>query len=720
MCARCSYGSALVVDVWDKGKVVPSSPAEVVKRVRDGSLSALDWVSDGITAPLPIAAHPQYRGLFLDGVRLDIPGVDLPVPKHELQVRPFWVLSRVGLVAAVAAAIAALVLGPRAASAWGQILIGLRDPVVEARLDTLPIVATNPNEEPRAALLAAAWRAWDDGTPEGLARATDRARTAAARAPADAEAQAALVFFLSMANADPQAREIALRRAYEVGAGTAALQLAEAAVALREGKRERAILLAEACAAEHPDMLPCRQLALDASPDDTATLTDRRIAYDALARDWPSSVRVRAQRARVAVRMDSPDAETLLAEVRALLPDDPRLMVADAELRFKNGDVQGAQTLARAVGERPTVTVALGTAEVAIAEHRAEDALTALAPVREVAPTDPGEIARGLLLEAQARLLRAESNATSDTIEALVAALPPLVRVDAAGAASVQVRLRTARLRADPRAGDVAWAGAHVASENRRDRARLWATRAVSLLERGQLAAAARAADDAIELDSSEVAPHVVRMAVAASLRQPAELEAALRGAVVGIDGRASRRRVQGGALVEPPPFGEAREAFERLARTAPSVAVMRAQTVLAWLEGTGGAPGFVEGDAVMCGLGAREALRRAELGNALALANCASAAEPDERAWHVARLEALVALRRWEVAQDALASATRRLDERADHSVVRDPYLDALAAEVAAGRGDRATMMKVGRLALAGDPLDVVTRQMLRRPVID
>jgi hypothetical protein len=40
-------------------------------------------------------------------VRLDIPGVDLPVPKHELQVRPFWVLSRVGLVAAVAAAVAA-------------------------------------------------------------------------------------------------------------------------------------------------------------------------------------------------------------------------------------------------------------------------------------------------------------------------------------------------------------------------------------------------------------------------------------------------------------------------------------------------------------------------------------------------------------------------------------------------------------------------------------
>ncbi|MEN9787074.1 MAG: hypothetical protein RLZZ299_2338 [Pseudomonadota bacterium] len=732
-CQRCAYGVALVVDVWKGAKSASRSPAEVVAKVRGGELSGLDWIADGIAAPMPIAAHPTYRALFLPGLPLDIPGLEEEVveevAEEERVVRPWWILASFTTMVVAAAAAAVLWLGPRAAAAWGAILIGLRDPGLEASLDVHTIVADSVSDAPRATLLAEAWRGWGEGTPEGLVRAVERARSLAVRAPEDAEALGTLAFLLAHAGNAPLDRDAALRRAEAAAPDSPVVLLARGAIALSLGDRVQAAEHAEACLQAAPTMLPCQELAVQATAETPETLRDRMVALDTLAEAWPGNVRVRARRAQVAVALDAPDAQPLLEEVRALLPEDHTLMVADAELRFKDGDVGGARALASAAGDAANEAVAISAAETAVADDDFEAALALLAPLRASPPRETADVVRVAALEAQARLRGAETLGGAGRWEVARLAVERLRALAPSSPITAQLGMRVARGRQDARGIEVAWGWVSLAGAEPRDRSRAWATRANTLLSRGLARSAQVAALDAVRADPLDATPHVIHIAAAAAARDVPGLRAAVREALERRDGRRARRKAHGGAIVEPAPWARAVVAVERLPASGVGCrpdaegglgdVCVAARATLAWLQREGAAEAGV-GGLVGAAIRGRAALARGDASAALAAMDEAVALEPDTYAWRLGRLEALVALARWAEADEAVRAAARTYRAVDRNGPPYDPYLEALHADVAAARGLRDEAVEAGRRALALDPLDVATRRMLRRPGIN
>jgi tetratricopeptide (TPR) repeat protein len=143
------------------------------------------------------------------------------------------------------------------------------------------------------------------------------------------------------------------------------------------------------------------------------------------------------------------------------------------------------------------------------------------------------------------------------------------------------------------------------------------------------------------------------------------------------------------------------------------------ARATLAWLEREGASDVGV-GGIVGTAIRARAAFARGDKATALAAMDDAVAMEPDRYAWRLGRLEALVALKRWNEADEAVRAAARTYHPAARTGPAYDAYLEALHAEVAAARGLRDEAVEAGRKALAQDPLDVATRRMLRRPGIN
>ncbi len=696
------------------------APEDITRGVRAGEIVGTDWISDGVVAPCPVAAHPDYRSMFLPGM-LQVPVEDL-TPGFVVRARRVvsWAVQAAALALLTAVATGALAVaavGPEEVAYRVLVRLDAERAREDLSSEARALLRGEAPEEPRATLLADAWRAWGEGSPEGLARAVDFARRASVRAPDDAESWGTLAYFLSVERGSERLRVSAATRAQVLDPSASAVQLAAGGEHLAHGDLFRAMAHARACLAAAPAMLPCRELALESEPDARETAARRMAEFDALAAQWPANLRLRAHAARLAVLIDAPTAERRLAEARALMPDDVPLRVAEAQLRYRDGEVDAGRDLVATVAPGINPAVVLGEAEAALQEANPQQALAALAALSGGQSPDLGEEIALRRVGAQARVLLAGVGGPGvrQRRQEALAAVEHLMELDAVAASTVQVAMLLAEIEGRPADGDRAWSRLDTRASSRRDVARVWATRSVVLLSRQDLSGARIAATDAVHADGTEVAPHVVRMVVSSLTRDVGALEAASRDVARLPDLRQARRLPQGGATEVEPPWGEANRAVAAFARLAPApvglaTAVARADAALDILRGRAAtATGLQGSEAVDFALRARGYQRTNQPRAAVRAAQQAVALEPGEAHWRLLLAETSVQDQDWKQAVDALMAA-RRL------GLGDDAYVDALEAEAASALGQEARLHEAARRAVAADPLDVATRKLLRR----
>jgi hypothetical protein len=544
----------------------------------------------------------------------------------------------------------------------------------------------------------------------------DASRALVARSPNDAEAWSTLAFFLTENGSDAPLRDAALARATLLAPDSPMLDLVRASIALADGDTARARAHAEACAAHAPRVLVCQEFVLVASDDDRAGAPLRIAALDRLAQQWPANVRLRVHAARLAVAIDAPSAERRLAVARALAPDDRQLQLAEAELRYRDGDVAVAQELTQDVSkvENPSVLVAEADA---LLLRDPQAALAAVMPLVGADDFDPEVAREAARLHAQAAVAVARFGGPGVRARR-AAALEALARLQAlapGAPATVQLAMMLAELEGRPADADRAWSRLDTRGASRRDVARAWGTRATQLLARHDLRGARAAAADAVAADGSELAPHVVRVVVSALMRDVPGLEQSARDVARLHDLRAQRRLPQGGALEVEPPWGEANRALDAVRSLSPAPvgverALRRADVAMAMLRGQYGVARVHPGDdAVDIAFRARGYQRDGNAAEATRLARRAAVLEPEEVSWRMLLAETSVEGREWEQAADSVM-AVRRLAH------APDAYADALDAEAAAALGHRDRLAEAARRAISADPLDVATRKLLRR----
>jgi hypothetical protein len=718
-CGRCAYGKVLVVQVLRGREHLTMSPTDIVEGIRMGELDGLAWVDDGVEAPCPLAAHPGYRAYFLPGLAERLLGQvdDTPAARaRRLAQRVAHVLFLGVMGALAAASITLAVLGPADVGYRARVALKLEDSREKIARSTRELLASPVPEEPRAVLAARAWGGWAEGTTRGLQHAVTASKALVVRSPNDAEAWATLAFFLTEDGTEPALRDAALARSMILAPDGPLNDLVRGSMALADGDTTRARAYGHACATHAPTLLACEELALVAEADLREGAAVRIAAFDSLAQRWPANVRLRVQAARIAVAIDAPSAERRLAVARALAPDDTRLQLAEAQLRYRDGDVALAQQLA---AEAPKVQ----SPEVLVAETDAllltdpQAALVVIAPLIDGGSDDPAVMKEARRAHAQAlvRIAAYGGPGVRARRQAAREALTQLQSIASGAPSTVQLAMMLAELEGRPLDADRAWSLLDTRGAPRRDVARAWGTRATQLLARQDLRGARAAAADAVAADGTEVAPHVVRIVVSALMRDVPGLEQSARDVARLYDMRAGRRLPQGGALEVEPPWGEVNRALDAVRVLSPAPvgldrALRRADVAMALLrEQLTVVRGHSGEDAVDVGFRARGFQRAGNAAEATRLAHRAAVLEPEEASWRMLLAETSVAGREWERAADAVM-AVRRL------SRAPDAYADALDAEAAAALGQRERLAETANRAISADPLDVATRKLLRR----
>jgi tetratricopeptide (TPR) repeat protein len=705
--------------VWSEGEVLSLDHAAIAGRLREARLAPGDWVAEDDGPWRPIAAHPDFRALYLPGHAEALPEEETAAPRALVMPppssapaapRPTGGPSRAAMLAVPGLVLVAALAGagwwfsrgapeapvepaapapPVAAASVAAPVPVAPPPAPAGALDALA-ARVGEVEEPRALLVARAWSARFAGD---LPAAVTAAERAVVRAPDDPEALGLLAELYVLADREPALAKELRARANEKGPHSAAASRATASIAFAQGRADAALAEAERCLQLAPDDVGCRavHLAVTESGRDPANLL---YAYDALARDWPANRELVRHAALLAARADAAGAEERLAAARKLFRDDAELAHADSRQRLRAGDLDGALALLGSPAADVSPEVALDAAGILVAKGDGAGARAWL----DVLPEPGGADARARyrLLALQARILLAEADPAraADVAPAAVA----LAELGGKGAADLQARVIAARLGGP----DVAWAAPDPATEHRRDVARAWMARVALLVEKGRAPDALAAAEEAVKADPSDPAAHLWKARALMVAQNPKGAYDALRAAVARVDGQAARRSGVGGALPVPAPTAWIGDADLNLTTEAGF-----ARRVWTWLHGQTPALDGGAGDPELHALRARVRLQQGDPAGALAEIDRASAAQPREAAWHVVRVQALVALGRW-------ADAERSL-ETIRSAGVQTPIVHALRAQVAKARKSPAVALDAARAATAADPLDVEARRLLR-----
>ncbi len=721
VCTRCAEGPPSHFTVHQRGDLLTLSFDEVRARLVAGTLDPTSWAVDAHGTSAPVCAHPELRALFLPGhpLVLELPEPDAVEPDVVVAPRRAprpWVTIGGGLTAVAALLVAtfAVVGMPGAVPA--------HDAAVEADPLAARIATVGTADSPRTLELALAWRERGTQTPQGRKRALDHALCAAARWPHDAEALALLAALWTEADDEPDLRRRALERARAASPTLPTVRFARGVAALRSGRVAEARRFAENCLEDAPDFLPCEELRIDALGVDAAGVTAVVAAYDALAARWPSNAAPVARAAVLAATADLPTARARIDEARRRMPNHPGLLAADVALRFRDGEVQVARSLASALGPAPSTAIALAAAEADIA---ANDAASALQWLRSVENTDAaGDVERRRIrrLVAQARWLLARLNGEPSALDAAVRAASRLRESGASGPADAQVLMLVACATDDPIGFERAWAQMSTVDAAGRDIARAWSIRAAQLARapgvcptgrdaKPRFRDAANAAEDAVAAEPSEPVGHLWRVALYAELRDPERLQGAIADALRHVDGRADRRNPSGGALVVGPDAAWVADILRVGADGGAASLTPLAGATMAWLAGdldraSAGLAGLAASRDTRA-LRARVAFAKGDTQVALSYADTLVREEPREPAWHLLRAQGLARVRRH---AEAAAELDRAAALRPTSSLVA-----SLRAEVVAARGNRADAQAFAADALARDPLDLVARRAVR-----
>ncbi|MFZ5476456.1 MAG: tetratricopeptide repeat protein, partial [Myxococcota bacterium] len=570
-----------------------------------------------------------------------------------------------------------------------------------------PVVALGPIEtmtarvgaveEPRALLVARAWTARLGGDRDGAVRLAERA---VARSPEDPEALALLAELYVEADQEPDLARELRRRAQQKGPQNVAASRAMARIAWTQGRVDAALAEAERCVSLAPDDVGCRavNLAVTEGGRDPANVL---YAYDELAKAWPANRELARRGALLAVAADAGGAEDRVAAARKLLPKDEDLKRADAKLRMRVGDLDGALSLLGVPSPNAAPDGALDAAAILVAKGDGAGARAWLDALPE--PGRAESRARYRLLAVQARLLLARADASrSPEVAAAAAALADL---GGRSAAEIQAKVLAATFAG----GDVAaaWTAPDPEKSPRRDVARAWLARAAAEVAAGRPPEALSAAEEAVKADPSDPTAHLWKTQALLLAQNGNGAMAALRAAVAAVDGQAARRSPVDAALPVPAP---AHLALDKLGAGDLALRNQRAlaEDVIAWLRG--GSPSLDPSDvteAELHALRARVRLARGDAAGALVEIEKAAAMQPRQAAWHVVRAQAQVALGRWSDAERSLETI-----RSAGH---RTPIVSALRAQVAKARKSPAAALDAAREAVAADPADVVARRLLR-----
>ncbi len=718
--------------------------AGVRARLVAGTLDGTDVVIDG-AATTSVAAHPAFRAFFMPGHADALPprtvAAGAPAaPPSAGRGRRVLLLVGVGgvLAAALVAVFAALPdagegavrrpIPPIGASVAPAVEVipgpdvlpagspeSAPPPVEAAPVGPIEALAqrVGPVEEPRAALLAAAWEARLLATTKGAEDAIVAAERAVARAPSDPEALALLAEVYADAGREPELRTALLARAVATAEAAPAVRRAVAVEALAQLDYAGARLSADTCLRTHPTDLGCREVMGRALESGAAVLKEAEAsnllyALDELAAAWPENKDLPRRGALLAARSDLLGAEARLAVERKRMPKDPALLAASALLAFRDGSTVKARGILETLDPAPDALLVEAAGE-AVGRGAAEEALGYLARL-QAKPT--GRDAR--LYEVQARWLLARAGKAP--VAEATAAGERAAQLDGGHPAVVQARVAIAGLADDPAAAARAWEKLQTRGPAPVDLARAWMARAALNLSQDHPREALIEVDSAMQADRSTPEVFLWMATVQVAGQNGIAASKALREAIVSIDGRHARRRAYGGALPVPADVPALRAGLTALLTGDPARAddLAVSTAVLDWLEGdldaarASLAPLVERGiDPDALALDARLLLAKGQAPGALARVNQALALRPKEVAWQLVRAEALLSIGKASEAEAAIAAA------RSGNVPVTS--LQLVVGKVAARNGNTAAALVARRAAVAADPTDLVARRALR-----
>ncbi|MBM4369314.1 MAG: tetratricopeptide repeat protein, partial [Deltaproteobacteria bacterium] len=322
--------------------------------------------------------------------------------------------------------------------------------------------------------------------------------------------------------------------------GADACQRARAALLLAKRDAQSARAAVSDCAGRGD--LECRALYVNTALADSEHPLEALGAVKKLLEAWPQNRELARLVALLSADADLPDARTRVEEARKEIRDDPALESAYAGLCLLDGQAKEGIAIAVALGEAAPPALRVRAAGVAIDLGDVERALVLVGEIGTRADLPEAVRRSARLGAAQARYLDARRDAAKlDAARSATASLVELGRTDPVVA---QVRALVGRLAGDNTEEARAWASMDSSLRKGAELARVLDTQvALGIEARQPVSDLVPLAEQARRADLSAPEPHLWLARVHLEGHNPAQAIDVLLGAIVQVDGQASRRR---------------------------------------------------------------------------------------------------------------------------------------------------------------------------------
>lgn len=716
--------------------------AGVVERLRAGQLLGTDWIVDESGEATPVAAHPAFAALLVQGLIPEFVPVVIPPPTPDaasaVNRPPNRPRALAGSFARIVASVVVLAaLGAAGVWAWEhQAAIELKmqesvTAVVEPKVAPAasgPIAPLPPAPkliealvarvgvvgETRSTLLARAWAARLGGGLAGQEAAVTLAEQAVARSPNDPESLGLLAELLADLRREGPLVDELLTRCEAAGAGIDACARARAAKVIASGDVASARGIVQDCAGKGD--LPCRALYVATVNADGLHASEALAAVDKLAGDWSTNRELARKGAVLAASLDLPEALARVESVRRDVKGDLELDAALGTLLLRDGNSKDALEVVAAMGDAAPVAlrVDLSLSLAGSGRYAEAKALLGDLPTRPNLPE--GVQAKARLALAQAAYQAAAADPTQ--IEAAKAAVTSMVELGRSDPAVAQVRALIANLYGNHGEEVKSWSSIDESKRSGAALARVLDTQvALGVAARLSVSELIPLAERARRADPQSGDTHLWLAWVHLVGGNAPQAVDVLRASILTVDGQALRRRPDVGTLANRPPTADVLTALERGvgndATFGRSYEV--AVATVHFLAGNLGEArrqldkaGNVEDDPETLALRAR--MRTLSKDAALAVTDWQRVTQerPKEPAYLLGLLQALVAANR---TRDAVP-----LMETVSSSPLVTPQVLVVRAEVRAASGEHAAALRDLQDAIARDPYDVQSRVRHRR----
>lgn len=716
--------------------------AGVVERMRAGQLLGSDWIIDESGRSTPIAAHPSFAALLVQGLIPEYVPVVLPPPVPDAASAVNRPPNRPRAVAASAARVFASVVvlaGLGAVGLWAwehQAAIELKmqesvtavaepkhtpaetGPVVPAaaapKLIEALVARVGVVNETRSTLLARAWSTRLSGGVGAQEAAVTLAEQAVARSPHDPESLGLLAELLADLRREGPLVDELVARCESAGAGIDACARARAARVIASGDVAAARGIVQDCAGKGD--LPCRALYVATVNADGLHASEALAAVDKLAGDWPTNRELARKGAVLAASLDLPEALARVESVRRDVKGDMELDAALGTLLLRDGNSGAALEVVAAMGDTAPVVLRVDLALSLAGSGRHAEAKSLLGDLPGRADLPEGVQAKARLALAQSTYQAAVADPTQ--IEAAKAAVTSMVQLGRSDPAVAQVRALIANLYGNHGEEVKSWSSMDESKRSGAALARVLNTQvALGIAARLSVSELIPLAERARRADPQSGDTHLWLAWVHLVGGNAPQAVDVLRASILTVDGQALRRRPDVGTLANRTPTAEVLTALERGVGNDATfgrsydVAVATVHFLAGNLSEARrklDAAGNVEDDPETLALRAR--IRTLGKDASLAVVDWQRVTQerPKEPAYLLGLLQAFVASGR---TRDAVPFI-----ETVSSSPLVTPQVLVIRAEVRASAGEHAAALRDLQDAIARDPFDVQSRIRHRR----